>query len=69
MYEVSGEKQESINEVTTRWNNCRLKGKSQNPYIWFNEIYNLNLKFKKVKEKYEKGDDEMKAHIFDVLPE
>ena len=29
----------------------------------------MNLKFKKIKAKYEKYEDERKAHVFDVLPE
>ena len=53
-YEVSDEKQESLNEVTNRWNNCKIKDTILDPYIWFNELYNLNLKFKKIKAKYEK---------------
>ena len=68
-YEVSDEKQESLNEVTNRWNSCRINGTIQYPGIWFNELYNLNLKFNKIKEKYERDEYEMKAHEFDVLPE
>ena len=68
-YEVSDEKQESLNEVTNRWNNYKIKDTSLDPYIWFNEVYNLNIKFKKIKEKYEKDEDELRAHVFDVLPE
>ena len=56
-YEVSDEKQESLNGVTNRWNNCRIKDTSQDQYIWFNELYNLNLKFKKIKAKYKKDED------------
>ena len=46
-----------------------IKDTSQDPDIWFNELYNLNLYFKKIKDKYEKDEDEMKSHIVDVLPE
>ena len=67
-YEVSYEKQESSNEVTNRWNNYKIKDRSLDRYIWFNEMYNLNLNLKKIK-KYEKEKDGLKTHIFDVLPE
>ena len=43
------------------WNTCRVKEKIQDPYIWFNELYNVNLKLKKIKEKM--------RNIFDILPE
>ena len=33
------------------WNTCRVKEKIQDPYIWFNELYNVNLKLKKIKGK------------------
>ena len=56
-YEVSDDKQESLNEVTNMCNNCRIKDTSQDPDIWFNELYNLNLKFKKIKSKYEKDEE------------
>ena len=55
--------------MTNRWNNCIIKYTSQDPDIWFNELYNLNLEFKKLKDKYEKYEDGMRAHVFDVLPE
>ena len=54
--------------MTNWWKNCRIKDTSQDPEIWFNELYILNLKFNNIKDKYEKYEDEMKAHIFDVLP-
>ena len=63
------EKQERLNEVTNRWNNCKIKDTSLDPDILFIEIYNLNLKFKKIKEKYGNDEDELKAHVFDVVPE
>ena len=66
---MSEEKQESFNEVTNRWNNYKIKDTSLDPDIWFNELYNLSLKFKKTKENYEKDEDELKAHVFDVLPD
>ena len=66
---MSDEKQESFNEVTNRWNNCKIKDTSLDPYIWFNEIYNFNLKFNNIKAEYEKDEDELKARVFDVLPE
>ena len=52
-YEVSDEKQESLNEATNRWNNCNIKDTSLDPETWFNEIYTLNLRFKNIKSKYE----------------
>ena len=48
-YEVSDEKQESINEVAKICNNFGIKDTSQDPDMWFNELYNLDLKFKKIK--------------------
>ena len=51
------------------WNNCMIKDNSLDPYIWFNKLYNLNLKFMKIKSKYEKDSDELKTHVFDVIPE
>ena len=47
-YEVSDDKQEGLNEIKNWWNNCRIEGTSQDPDIWFNELFNLNLKFKKI---------------------
>ena len=68
-YKVPYEKHESWNDVTNRWNNFNIKYNSLDPYIWFNELYNLNLNCKKIKAKYEKYKDELRAHVFDVLPE
>ena len=51
------------------WKNCRIKDTSKDPEICFNEIFNLNLNFKKIKAKYEKDEDDLKAHVFDILPE
>ena len=68
-YEVSYENQESFNEVTNRWNNCQIKDTSLDPDIWFNELYNINLNFKKIKVKYEKFEDKGNAQVFDILPE
>ena len=48
-YEVSDEKQESLNEVTHIWNSCRIKDTIQDPDIWFNELFNLNLRLKKIR--------------------
>ena len=55
--------------MTNRWNNCNIRNTSLDLYIWFNELYNLNLKFKDIKEKYEKYEDKPKAYIFNVLLE
>ena len=68
-YEVLYDKQESLNEVTNSQNNCKIKDTSLDLKIWFNELYNLNPNFKKIKAKYEKDEDELKAHVFDVLPD
>ena len=59
----------SLNEVTQSWNNYRIKETSQDPDIWFNELFNLNLKFNKIKAKYDKNEDQMKSYVFHVLPE
>ena len=64
-YEVSDETQERLNEVTNRWNNCKIRNTSLDPDILFIEIYNLNLNFKKIKERYEKDEDELKRHVFE----
>ena len=56
-------------EFTNRWNTCSIKNTSQDTDTWFNELYNLNLKFNKIKEKYEKYEYEMRAHVFEVLTE
>ena len=68
-YEVSDKKQESLHGVTNLCNNCNIKDTSLDPDIWFNELYNLSLRFKNIKAKYEKDEDEMKAHVFYVLTE
>ena len=68
-YEVSDEKLESLNEVTNRQKNCNIKDTSLDPDIWYNELYNFNLRFNKIKAKYEKDEDELKSHVFDVLPQ
>ena len=60
-----------MNEVTNRWNNFRIKDTIQDHDIWFDEIFYFNLKFKKIKIRYEKDEDEdvLKSRVFDVLPE
>ena len=55
--------------MTNRWNNFRIKDTSQDPDIWFNELFNLNLKLKDIKAKYDKYADHLKAQVFDILPE
>ena len=37
-YEVSDQKQEILNEVTKRWNNCKTKDTILDPDIRFNEL-------------------------------
>ena len=66
-YEVSDYQQESLNDLTNRWKNFRIKETSQYPDVWFNALFNLNLNFKRIKSKNEKYEDEMKERIFDVL--
>ena len=66
---MSYEKQESLNKVTNIWNNCRIKDTSQDTDIWFNELFDLNLRFKKIKSKCDEYKDELKTHFFDVLPD
>ena len=68
-YEVSDERQEILNEVTNRWNNCNIKYTILDPDIWFNKLYNLNLKFKKMKANYVKDEYELKAHVLNFLTE
>ena len=46
-----------------------IKDTSKYTDIWFNEIFNLNLKFNNIKEKYDKDEDKLKSHAFDILPE
>ena len=48
-----------MNEVTNRCNNFNIKDTSEYPYVSFNDIFNLNLNFKKIQEKYEKDDNEL----------
>ena len=45
---------------------ARSRKKSQDQAIWFHELFNLNLKFKKIKRKYEKEKYEIKAHVFEI---
>ena len=68
-YELLDERKDILNEVTNRWKSCRIKDTSQDPDIWFNELFNLKLKFNKIKVKYDKDEDDLKEHVFDVLPE
>ena len=68
-YQVSDEKQESLNKVKNTWKKCSTKDRSQDLGIWLNKLYDFNAKLKKIKRKHEKYKDDMKAHVFDVLPE
>ena len=65
---MSDEKQDSLNEVTNRCNNSRIKDTSQDPDIWFNELYKLNLEFKKIKANHENDEEKLKTDVFDILP-
>ena len=56
-----------MNDVTNRWNNFRIKDASKDTYIWFNDLFNLNLKLKKIKAKCEKYEDDIKSHVFEAL--
>ena len=58
-YDVSDDKQKRLNEVTNIWNYVRIKDTSQDPDIWSNELYKLNLKINKIKYKYEIDGDEI----------
>ena len=49
--------------MTNIWNNFRIKDTSQDPEIWFNRLFHLNLKRKKIKAKYEKERYELKSQI------
>ena len=69
IYKYELYRRKSLNGVTNRWNTCMIKETSQDPDNWFNVIYNLNLKLKKIKENYDKYEDQMKAHMFGILPE
>ena len=62
-------KQDYLNELTNRCNNSKIKDTSQDPDIWFNDIYNLNLKFNNIKSKYNKYEDKIEARVFDVTSE
>ena len=46
-----------------------MKDTSQDPNIWLNDLYNLSLKSKYIKEKHKEYEYEMNPHIYDVLPE
>ena len=45
---MSEDIQKSLNEVTNRYKHLRIKDASQDPGIWFIELFNLNLKFNKI---------------------
>ena len=47
----------------------QYQGNKKYSDICINEIYNLNLKFRKIKQRYEKYIDEMNAHVFNFIPE
>ena len=51
-YEVLDENQQTLNEVENMWIKFSINDTSQDTDIWFNELYNLKLKFKKIKENY-----------------
>ena len=62
-YEVSHEKQQSLNVVTKQVEQLQYKDTSQDPDIVFNGLYNLNLKFKKIKAKYKNMNTNL-SHMF-----
>ena len=66
-YEVADENQDSLNEVTNMWNNCRIKDTSKIPDIWFNELYKLSLNVhsssRRSKQSMEKIKTKLKAHF------
>ena len=51
-YEALDKKQESLNEVTNRWKKCKIKDTRLDPYIWFYDLYNLNLNLDQIKAKF-----------------
>ena len=55
--------------MANRWNNCSIRGTSQDPDISFNERFNSNVKLNKIKAKNKKYGEYMKAHAFDLLTE
>ena len=68
-YDVSSQKQNSLTDVTEEWNNSRLGSVKVDPDDWFPYLYQVNAKFKKIKAKYGKDDDQIKAHVLVNLPE
>ena len=64
-YDVSDDKQESLNEVTDIWNNSSIRYTSKYPDIWSNEWFNFNLKLNKIRVKYDNYGDYIKAQVFD----
>ena len=68
-YDVSDDKQESLNYVTNRWNKCSIRVTSQYPDISFYEQFNSNVKLNKIKARNKKYGEYMKAHAFDLLTE
>ena len=48
---------------------CKIKDTIQNPDIWFNELFNLNFKFNRIKEKCVKYEDKLKTHVSEVSTE
>ena len=49
-YEVSGEKQETLTDVTEEWNNAKLDSVQTDPDDWFSLLFRINAKFGKIKK-------------------
>ena len=47
----------------------RIKDKSQDPITWLNELHNINLNLNNIMGRYDRDEDEIKGHMFDILPE
>ena len=68
-YDVLSQKQNSLTDVTEEWNNSRLSSVKVDPDDWFTYLYRVNAKFKKIKTKYGKDDDQIKPRVLVNLTE
>ena len=57
-----------MNEVKYRWKIFRVRTKVK-ILIYGSINYYFNFMFNNINAKYDKDEDEMKAHVFDVTPE
>jgi len=56
-YEISGEKQEILTDVTEEWNYTKLDSAQPDPDDWFSLLFRINVKFGKIKNFYTKDED------------